>query len=417
MSLKMANYTEKPKKKNSASRDIAMDKLDIRSGSSSAKKPKKQDKIKGRPKNIFVRFAEAAFPQKSDSGTEKMRKIVLLVAIVVFAVTIGILLFQLVSMDNAKRIDEETKNTAGVEDGTIDMDQYEDPTAGNALPGTTTAPPEPGEDIIIEIEETEEIDVTPLVNTPLNVNFNNLLAQNSDTRAWIKITGTYLNDVVVQGEKMNSKYLTTAFDGSESLSGTVYSHYRNKWDGSDQNIILFGHNMLNGERFASVRYYIPNDASREPIAFYKVHPTVMLATPNGGSQTYKIFAGIIANTDEQYGEVFKYANKTSFTDVDDFNNFVIEIMDRSWFHTDVDITYGDQLLTLSTCWWPLGEDVDTRWVLFARKVRPGESEYVDTSLATRNYNAKLFDYYYNEIGGQWYGSNWDKSKLLSYTGE
>ncbi len=411
----MANYTEKPKKK-SVSRDIAMDKLDMK-GSSSAPRTRKQDKIKGRPKNIFVRFAEAAFPQKSDSGTEKMRKIVLLVAIVVFAVTIGILLFQLVSMDNAKKIDEETKNTAGVEDGTIDMDQFEDPTAGSALPGTTTAPPPPGEEIIIEIEETEEIDVTPLVNTPLNVNFNNLLAQNPDTRGWLKITGTYLNDVVVQGEAMSSKYLTTAFDGSESVSGTIFSHYRNKWDGTDQNLILFGHNMLNGERFASVRYYIPNDASREPIAFYKVHPTVMLATPNGGSQTYKIFAGIIANTDAQYGEVFNYANKTSFKDVNDFNNFIIEVMDRSWFHTDVDITYGDQLLTLSTCWWPLGEDIDTRWVLFARKVRPGESEYVDTSLATRNYNAKLFDYYYTQIGGQWYGSKWDKSKLLSYTGE
>lgn len=413
----MANYTQKPKKK-SVSRDIAMDKLDIRSsGSTARKKPQKQDKIKGRPKNAFVRFAEAAFPQKSDSGTEKMRKIVLLAAIVVFAVTIGILLFQLVSMDNAKKIDEDTKNHAGVVDGTIDMDSFDDPTAGNQIPGSTTAPPAPGDEIVIDPDETEEINVTPVVNTPLSVNFNNLLAQNPDTRGWLKITGTYLNDVVMQGEKLDSKYLTTAFDGSESISGTIYSHPNNKWDGTDQNLIFFGHNMLNGERFASVRYYIPNDSSREPIAFYKVHPTVMLATPEGGSQTYKIFAGVIANTDPQYGEVFNYSNKTSFKDVDDFNNFIIDIMDRSWFHTDVDITYGDQLITMSTCWWPLGEDIDTRWVLFARKVRPGESEYVDTSLAKRNHNAKLFDYYYTQIGGEWYGSNWDKSKLLSYTGE
>ncbi len=412
----MANYTEKPKKKPSASRDIAMDKLDMRGGST--KPAKKQDKIKGRPKSAMARFAEAAFPQKKDSGTEKMRKIVLLVAIVVFAVTIGILLFQLVSMNNTGHIDDQIKDTAGVADETTDMHRYDDPTAGGAIPGTTASPTTgDGGELVIEPEETEEIDVTPLTNTPLNVNFSDLTAQNPDTRAWIKITGTYLNDVVMQGEAMNSKYLTTAFDGSASVSGTVYSHYRNKWDGNDQNIILFGHNMLNGERFASVRYYIPNDASREPVAFYKVHPTIMLATPDGGSQTYKIFAGIIANTDEQYGEVFKYANKTSFTDVNDFNNFIIDVMDRSWFFTDVDITYGDQLLTLSTCWWPLGEDVDTRWVLFARKVRPGESEHVDTSLATRNYNAKLFDYYYTQIGGKWYGSTWYKSKLLSYTGE
>lgn len=411
----MANYAEKPKKKISASRDIAMDKLDI--GGASPKTPKKkQDKIKGRPKNAFARFAESAFPQKHDSGTEKLRKIVLLAAIVVFAVTVGILLYQLVSMGGSKKIDDNTKDTAGVEDGTIDMDRYDDPTSGGVLPGSTTAST-PESEIIIDIEETEEIDVTPLVNTPLNVNFSSLLAQNPDTRAWIKITGTYLNDVVMQGETLNSKYLKLAFDGSESVSGTIFSHYKNKWDGTDENIILFGHNMLSGERFASVRYYIPYDASREPIAFYKVHPTVMLATPDGGSETYKIFAGIIANTDSQYGEVFKYASKTSFSGVDDFNQFIIDIMDRSWFFTDVDITYGDQLLTLSTCWWPLGEDVDTRWVLFARKVRPGESEYVDTSLAQRNYNARLFEYYYNQIGGKWYGSTWDKSKLLSYTGE
>lgn len=414
----MANYTEKPKKKRSASRDIALDKMDFYNPP--PKKPKKQDKIKGRPKNAFVRFAEAAFPQKGDTNNEKIRKIVLLVAIVVFAITIGILLFQLVSMGGDEAKDNKVNELAGVTSGTNDMDDFDDPTAGNVLPGTTpssTTTSKPTENSTVEVEETEEINVTPVVNTPLNVNFNNLLAENPDTRAWVKITGTYLNDVVMQGESMNSKYLTTAFDGSESVSGTVFSHYNNKWDGTDQNIILFGHNMMNGERFASVRYYIPNDASREPIAFYKVHPTVMLATPNGGSETYKIFAGIIVNTDSDYGEVFKYANKTSFKSATDFNKFIIDVMDRSWFYTDVDITYGDQLLTLSTCWWPLGKDVDTRWVLFARKVRPGESEYVDTSLATRNYNAKLFEYYYNEIGGQWYGSTWDKSKLLSYNGE
>ncbi len=409
----MANYMEKPKKKNTASRDIALDKMGLYEAQ--PKKPaQKQDKIKGRPKNIFVRFAEAAFPQKNDSSSEKIRKIVLLAAIVVFAITIGVLLFQLIGIDDGTKITESNQILAGVDNGTIDMDAFEDPTVVTPIPGTTastgnssTAEPE---------EETEEpINVTPVVNTPLSVNFNALLAENPDTRGWIKITGTYLNDVVVQG-KDHEEYLTKAFDGSESISGTIFSHKKNKWDGTDQNIILFGHNMMNGDRFASVRYYIPNDASREPIAFYKVHPTIMLATPEGGSETYKIFAGVLANTQEQYGEVFKYVNKTSFKSQDDFNNFIIDVMDRSWFYTDVDLQYGDQLLTLSTCYWPLGEEVDTRWVIFARKVRPGESEYVDTSLATRNYGAKLFDYYYSMIGGQWYGSKWDTSKLKGYNG-
>ena len=89
-------------------------------------------------------------------------------------------------------------------------------------------------------------------------------------------------------------------------------------------------------------------------------------------------------------------------------------MDRSYFFTDVDIKYGDKLLTLSTCHWPFGESVDTRWVVFARKLRPGETEDVDVSKAYRNYQVKMFDYAYRISGRSWAGSVWDKSKLLSY---
>mgnify|MGYP000820843350 CR=1 FL=1 len=55
----MANYTDKPKKH--ASRDIAVDKLDFYT--EPHKSPKKQDKIKGRPKSGWARFCYGAFPQ------------------------------------------------------------------------------------------------------------------------------------------------------------------------------------------------------------------------------------------------------------------------------------------------------------------------------------------------------------------
>ena len=65
----MANYTDKPKKH--ASRDIAVDKLDFYT--EPHKSPKKQDKIKGRPKSGWARFCYGAFPQAEDSGGEKVR--------------------------------------------------------------------------------------------------------------------------------------------------------------------------------------------------------------------------------------------------------------------------------------------------------------------------------------------------------
>ncbi len=400
----MANYSEKPKKKkSSSSKDIALDKFDFYDAPKSKHKSGKEDKIKGRPKNPLVRFAHSVFPQKDDTTTEKVRKLVLIGAVIIFIGTLVFLGWQICSMNNGEKTNSEIAELAGASKETIDFDMDYQPFNTNGTSGSTV------------VDETEEINVTPVTNTPLNIDFNALKQVNPDTRAWVKITGTPVNNVVVQSDASDPNYyLSHDFYKSESITGTIYSNYRNKWDGTDENIILVGHNMISGQFFATLGHYAPNDASREPLAFYKVHPTVMLATPDGGSQTYKIFAGMLVNTQPEHGEVFSYINKTSFTGKDDFNNFIIEVMDRSWFFTDVDITYGDQLLTMSTCYWPLGESIDTRWVIFARKVRPGESEFVDTTVATRNYQAKLFDYYYSVIGGQWYGSVWDKSKLLSY---
>lgn len=400
----MAKYTEKPekKKKSAASRDIALDKLDFYDAPQPKKK--KTDKIKGRPKSFAARFAYAAFPQAEDSASEKTRKVILICAVIVFIITLVMLGMQLFGMHNGAKTNDKIASLAGADTtGTIDLNTSYQPFS--TFPAT--GPVENTE------PEEEEIDVTPLTNTPLNIDFAALKATNPDTRAWVKITGTRLNNVVVQSYD-NSYYLDHDFYKNSSITGTIFSSYKNRWDGTDDNIILYGHNMISGEFFASLGHYAPNDASREPCAFYKVHPTVMMATPDGGSETYKIFAGILVNTQEKYGEVFDYTSKTRFKDANDFNNYIIEIMDRSWFFTDVDITYGDKLLTMSTCYWPLGEEVDTRWVIFARKVRPGESEYVDTTVAERNYQAKLFDYYYSIIGSRWYGSVWDRSKLLSY---
>lgn len=396
----MANYTDKPKKKNtSASRDIAVDKLDFYS---EPHPRKKQDKIKGRPKSGWQRFCIAAFPQTDDEPGEKVRKVVLIVAIFVFAVTLGFLGWQLWSMGSDKNTNSDIANIGGVgNDDLVNVDPNYDP-FNTSTRATTEA-------------ESEEINVTPLENTPIYPNWTDLKTTNADTRAWIKITGTSVNNVVVQSSD-NDYYLKHDFFKNDSISGTVFSSYKNRWDGTDDNIILYGHNMISGEFFAHVTHYVPNGSSREPLAFYKVHPTVMLATPDGDCATYKIFAGILANTQSEYGEVFDYVDRTRFSGKDDFNSFVTGVMERSWFFTDVDLTYGDQLLTLSTCLWPLGRSVETRWVLFARKVRPGESESVDVTVAKVNQNPRLFTLFYQRMYGasSWNGiCEWDKRKLLS----
>lgn len=396
--------------RNRNDKNYALEKFDVDMGNAPRKRPSGSPKRR-KSKNPFVRMAVAIFPQSYDSAAEKGRKALLLIAMAILIGTMAFLIWQIKGIKEGGETNSNIADSAG-SPMPVMSSSYQQP-SHIANPSTSIATTA-GTLVNSDIE-----DLTPVVDIPIEADFNYLLNANPDTKAWVKITGTMLNNVVVQTTN-NEYYLNHDFFGNESISGTVFSTYRNDWnDPNDKNKILFGHNMSSGDFFAYVMHYFPDDDYAEPLSFYKTHPTVQLETPSGGNSVYKIFAGIMANTEPQYGEVFDYISKTRFDNADDFNNYIIEIMDRSWFFTDVDITYGDDLLTLSTCYWPLGRQIDTRWVLFARKVRPGESEYVDTSAAFRNYKARLFDYYYevlNSSGGNysWEGSVWDRSKLLSY---
>lgn len=85
--------------------------------------------------------------------------------------------------------------------------------------------------------------------------------------------------------------------------------------------------------------------------FYKDHPTITFNTLYEEAE-WKIFGIGLFNIYEEYGEVYyNYNNKHDFTSRDDFNHFIIDLMDRSDIFTDVDIEYGDDILTLSTCYW------------------------------------------------------------------
>ena len=370
--------------------------------------------------NLFGRIARYLIPFKDDARGEKIRKIVFLTAAVALITAVCMILIGTAQRERAAKQELEQKRAEQLRYAESIRNSAQVIQVKNAVPtillgstvssdDTEESEPEPEEDT-----EPEYFDLTPVVNTPLNVNFDYLKSLNPDTRAWIKITGTLLNSEVLQSTYDFDYYIDHDFYGNyNEYSPCIFSSDINRWDGSDDNLILFSHKLNSGYGFGSVVYYVPNDGSSEPLAFYKKHPTILFQRPGGQSETYKIFAGIVANTDPQYGEVFEYISKIYFYGKEDFNSYMTELMDRSWFYTDVDLQYGDKLLTLSTCYWPINRSIPTRWVLFARKVRPGESEYVDTSVAQRNYNPKMFEYYYQVFGGRWYGSNWDRSKLLS----
>lgn len=208
-----------------------------------------------------------------------------------------------------------------------------------------------------------------------------MLKINPDTVGYICIDGTEIDFPVVQTND-NATYLKTAFDGSSNKAGTVFLDYRNTLNSNDRsdNLILYGHNQKDRTMFGSLKDYKKN------LEHYCDHPTIVFNS-NYESDTYKIFAYFVTavNADQTSdGYIFDYHNYIDLSDRARYDSFVSEIYKRSQIVTSVDVQYGDEFLTLSTC---SNEFEPSRFVVFARKCRDNEDSYVDTSAAYLNTQA------------------------------
>ena len=236
--------------------------------------------------------------------------------------------------------------------------------------------------------------------------------QNNHMVGWLKLEGTIVDYPVVQYLESefdgNSFYLKHDFNKKPSTAGALFADWHTPITGlrRPDNTVIYGHNMFStGTKFSHlVNYYAP----RYGLDAYLDNPVIEFSTVYDDERsTYKIFAGMYVNTLAEHGYVFNYFQRRYFAAKDDFYDFVYNVMDRSVFYTEVDVEYGDQFLTLSTCYWPLGNQSD-RFVLLARRVREGEEPTVDASAAYINPDPLYFDHYYKVKGGSWGGRNWDK---------
>ena len=318
---------------------------------------------KGKQKNKFVRFLMSIFPVKGDEAAEIIRKIVFIGAVIAFVVTGGSLLSDIFGQMRQILIIE----------GQIEQEKVN---------GSLNL-------------SAEEIDRITEDKPYIRNDMMGLYAKNSDLVGWINVGGSdkIINTAVVQTTD-NDKYLTTDFYGGYSSSGTIFADYRAEFaqDGSAPNfMVLYGHNTYAEISFSKItRYYYDKDNMGEgsdlSLSFYRKYPTIYFDTLAEEAE-YKVFAVCLFNTEEQYGEVYNYLRRSrSFESREDFNGYILDIMDRSVLLTDVDLQYGDEIICLSTCYFPFGTEYENvRCVVYARKVRDGESPEVDVNAATRNY--------------------------------
>ncbi len=190
------------------------------------------------------------------------------------------------------------------------------------------------------------------------------LQQNADTVGWIYIPDTKVDYPIVQSED-NAYYLDIGFDLEPNRAGAIFMDYRNVF-GSDisaqsDNIVIYGHNMANNTMFGSLRKY------RQDYSYYKTHQYIELSS-NYDDFTYVIFGLVITSgspsADWRYWDMEEFASKQEFDD------YVKTVQQKNLVDIDMDVQYGDQLLTLSTCY---SDADDSRFLIIARKLREGET--------------------------------------------
>ncbi len=204
-------------------------------------------------------------------------------------------------------------------------------------------------DIMSEIKENVVINnETDSNNEEYKIDFAKLKQKNSDAIAWIKVNGTDIDFPVVKGTD-NSYYLTHNFDKEKNKAGWIFADYRNKFDGTDKNIIIYGHNMKNGSMFASLK-----DVIKEEWYNNENNKYIALITENENCK-YQVFSVYQIETEEYYLQ----------TNISNFKEFVEEIKGRSKKDFNVDIKETDSILTLSTC----ADNTKYRVVLHAVKIK------------------------------------------------
>lgn len=203
--------------------------------------------------------------------------------------------------------------------------------------------------------------------------FYKLYDTNHDIKGWLSIPNTVINYPVVQSTD-NDYYLRNNFNKTADYYGSLFLDYRNNISPQSQNLIIYGHNMKDGQMLTSIVNYEQTD-------FYKTSPIITFNTIYG-HYSWKVFAAFITNADPKDGYVFNYL-VTNFPSNNAFNNFIKEVRARSLINTpSLDVAPGDTLLTLSTCYYSSN---DARFVVMARRIRPNESITVEP--AVRNENA------------------------------
>ena len=198
-------------------------------------------------------------------------------------------------------------------------------------------------------EGTEGKDDQPQTQPqPFVLNFDELLAVNSDIMGWLRVDGTNINYPVLYSYTDRDYYLSHNYRKEYDAQGAIYIENFNSRDLSDFNTIIYGHSMLNGNMFGTLHSFSNWN-------FFYGYGNITLYTPSA-TYHYQVFES--ATIEGKH--LLTILDNSSRTSIQEFIN-TIAAYPGSLRKTEYSITPDSHIITLSTC----TTDESKRLVVFA----------------------------------------------------
>ena len=159
-----------------------------------------------------------------------------------------------------------------------------------------------------------------------------LAAENPDCVGWLTIPDTGIDYPVMHTPDTPEHYLRRDFYGESASAGTPFLDGRNAAQAEGQNLILYGHNMMDGSMFKPLMNYLePN--------FRETHKDIFLEI-DGRQYHYEVLAVVETNTQ---CSLYQYTDLSDSAAESEFRAAILKETDLEGVHQ------APGYLTLSTC--------------------------------------------------------------------
>lgn len=187
--------------------------------------------------------------------------------------------------------------------------------------------------------------------------YKTLYEKNKKLIGWLKIDDTIVDYPVMQTSD-NEYYLEHNYNQEYDKNGSLFLDCECKVYPRSTNLIIYGHHMKSGQMFGQLQKYAKE-------SYGKKHSMIQFDSiyEKATYQVMYVFRSQVYNDNDF---VFKYYQFIDANSEEEFNSYMNEMAEMSLYDTGITASYGESLLTLSTC---DHSQTDGRFVVVAKRIQ------------------------------------------------